>query len=858
MLPDFLVGTYRQYKEDTKTIAVWLASTAASYGYNSSTDGDDQSEQTTKKNTKSKAKSKPKTKKQLRDAARRNPGYQRKIVLQITDFVPLAEYVSQHIKAPARVPQSILAIIKRVIGAREEAQAWFKNSNTTENTEGGHSHFVGILRTVHKILQPHTVVDDASDDEELTLVENVYENLTLEEPSEKFLQAPGTQPTTRNPIDRLLYEFADAFVGYLEGYLESSFAATAFFKDVNNIYQQAEQIWHQYRDGKVDLMTASLTSNTAIDLIRQLEDDFFTQFPRFRNIDHRFLKQFKRYDSNHKDAQQLINVMFRARCASKDMDSGNVNKQDDEEQATFNFKMYDEAQYLFLDMLEIMCRYVVNSQKMSKICWTPAQIGQWDPDRDHSKMSNKDKHLDNARILAELLPDMWLLSTSTTTPLAEDELLKGCRNLTDANGGQSHFHVWSLAAARLFCDVHHILGASIWKPFDTVQRLGKDALDTMNSAIAARDRGEASCWPPKVDQQIKENLTDKIQSWLFEDELKAEIMHAARNVKGYKKPDHHLFRRFPLLCGLFEFNIRTGMQEMGLFTQEHFNAGAMLAHLYNAVQQEGFCQAQWQDMNDFIELQTVERLFVGGKPKNPDEYFKRIALYQGASPEVFAHNRRKTGMIVSKNGPRSLVPSGGVINLFKWRHGFHCDSERSATALTALEKGLDSDYELTRSGAATVTVRPRGTAEATDRKNKNAYKNSKYTPVELLIVTQFALSRDVPDLRFDFFFLHKCGTTILRYIHEMLNPEFERTFQPGYLGDDNNFPGLIAYILCIGVPIKQVSSSSRRSFPSSICFRLASRVSTISEQYSRKLAASFKTRSRTADFIRRLTPRYGR
>jgi translation initiation factor IF-2 len=62
--------------------------------------------------------------------------------------------------------------------------------------------------------------------------------LTLEEPSEKFLQATGASVKSRNIIDQLIYEFVDAFVGYLEGYLEASFAATAFFEDVNLLYQR--------------------------------------------------------------------------------------------------------------------------------------------------------------------------------------------------------------------------------------------------------------------------------------------------------------------------------------------------------------------------------------------------------------------------------------------------------------------------------------------------------------------------------------------------------------------------------------------------------------------------------------------
>ncbi|KAK5079750.1 hypothetical protein LTR70_008817 [Exophiala xenobiotica] len=804
MLPDFLVGTYRQYKQDTKTIAVWLASTARSYGYIFDASSTNQDDQVVKKKAKAKVKPKPKTKKQQRDAARRIPAQQRKVVIPISDFVPLAAYITEHIKLPTRVPPSMLTVIERVIEARTDCGTWFKNDAIGKD---GHKYFIGILQQVHKILQPYTVLLEGLEDEEVTLVDNVFDNLTVEEPSEAFLNAPGFQATAPNLIDRMVYEFTDLFMGCLEGYLEESFAAAALFKDINTLYTHSIQIWQQYKEGKVDLMTASLVSNTAIDFMRRLEEDFFEQFPRFWRIDEDFLKQLKRYDSKHKDAQQIINVMFRAKCNAGGKDMHNKKQADDQlPNAHFNLEVYDDAQHLFLDMMDIFFYFYISSQKFTKVCYRADLVGVWDPETNHSNLSNEEKYRNNARILLEFFPDLGLLATSIATPLAEDELTKSCRNWFDLaakNGGQPHIHIWALAACRLFCDIHHILGPNIGKPFETVQRIGRDAKAAIANCISMRDREETSCWPVEHDVKVQVNLIERIDNWLFKDEIKDEIMHRARNVRGYKKVDQQLLRHHPLLCGLFEFNIRIQMQELGLLSLGHFHKGAMVAHLYNAVQQEGFCQTEWSDMNFLIELQTPERLFVGGKPKAPEEYLKRIMLYLGISPETFAKGRRQPGMIISKKGSRTLGLPGAVLNVFRGRHGHHSDSEISNTALEVLEKAVDVSYELTRGHENSITIRPRDPSDVKERATKESHKTSKYSPMELLLAAQFGLSRDLPDIKFDYFFLHRSCSTFLRSIYDMVHPAIEKYFPPNLSGEEGPLH-LTNFIFSIGLPAAQL------------------------------------------------------
>lgn len=245
------------------------------------------------------------------------------------------------------------------------------------------------------------------------------------------------------------------------------------------------------------------------------------------------------------------------------------------------------------------------------------------------------------------------------------------------------------------------------------------------------------------------------------------------------------------------------MEELGLLSLEHSHKAAMVTHLYNAVQHDGFCQTEWSGMNFLIELQTPERLFVGGKPQAPEEYLKRMMLYLGISPETFASGRRKPSMIISKKGSRTLGLLGAVLNVFRGRHGHHSDSEICNTALEVLEKAVDVSYGLTRGHENSITIRPREPADVRERATKESHKNSKYSPIELLLAAQFGLSRDLPDIKFDYFFVHRSCSTFLRSIYDMMHPAIEKYFPPNLPSEEGLFT-LTYFIFSIGLPAAQL------------------------------------------------------
>ena len=78
-------------------------------------------------------------------------------------------------------------------------------------------------------------------------------------------------------------------------------------------------------------------------------------------------------------------------------------------------------------------------------------------------------------------------------------------------------------------------------------------------------------------------------------------------------------------------------------------------------------------MELLIDMQTPERLFVGGRPKNIDDYLKRFCLSMGYASEQYAANRRNQGPVVSKKGPRGLTEICPVSQCFKRRYCENAD-----------------------------------------------------------------------------------------------------------------------------------------------------------------------------------------
>ena len=113
-----------------------------------------------------------------------------------------------------------------------------------------------------------------------------------------------------------------------------------------------------------------------------------------------------------------------------------------------------------------------------------------------------------------------------------------------------------------------------------------------------------------------------------------------------------------------------------------------VAHLYNALKQCGYLpdDCEWEDMNLLIQIHGRQDIFLGNFPKTMEDCTKRLALFQGVSPQTFARNRRKGGsrVIFSKSGGRLLKQASPIASIFRDRFLSDGDVDLSVTAVEVL------------------------------------------------------------------------------------------------------------------------------------------------------------------------------
>jgi hypothetical protein len=103
--------------------------------------------------------------------------------------------------------------------------------------------------------------------------------LTIDEPSEEFLNAPDVERPAKLPDDCAAYE-SESLIS-LE---DAIFALEILFDDMSRIRSHITWIWSQYKIGVFDLAAVAITTNTAIELVRSMIEDMLPLFKTFGSL----------------------------------------------------------------------------------------------------------------------------------------------------------------------------------------------------------------------------------------------------------------------------------------------------------------------------------------------------------------------------------------------------------------------------------------------------------------------------------------------------------------------------------------------------------------------------------------------
>jgi hypothetical protein len=319
-------------------------------------------------------------------------------------------------------------------------------------------------------------------------------------------------------------------------------------------------------------------------------------------------------------------------------------------------------------------------------------------------------------------------------------------------------------------------------------------------------------------------------------------------------------KRHPVFCGLLALHLNLTIQQAGIIFSNAWGSALYLAHLYNAVKQEGLLKRTWPDMELIISFHTKERVFVGGEPTNVEDYLKRFELTTGLSAQAFAPNKRKAkrGSDVphSSKGPRSLLEdTTPVAELYRAKLCGETDATEFLS-FPAVDKILTRRSGRTGRGAVFdrywpilqrifthspelrqqfdqvqieghVEVGGRLTEESpeeapskdtdqapvsgvrSEQRRQRWGKEQSLNPVELLEALFDAVSDEVTILKFDYFAMHRRCWQVLRKLNEHLGDDFKKYLGAGYLEREDQLPFVVGYIFQIAVTAQRIARECR-------------------------------------------------
>jgi hypothetical protein len=512
MLPPSLIDTYRSYKQDTNTIATWLATTAKGFGYPADLlQGDVEP-------TKPKGRLKGKARKEAKEAAKSNSSNASPLLprytIGVNDFLTLAQYLAP--KRDLKISANFWAAVNRAIHLRKmhtDYHALEKaNAFETKSTER-HFYFLGILENVRDVLKPRLPADLAQTKEEVPLVatenednrarfENMFAALTVEELPEEFPEASDVKRGVRNeePTDNI-YEvepFDDLFELYL--------GVAALLQDLSTIRGTVKQIWNSYSQQGTRLSSAAVATNVGIQLAQQLERQFLKDYP------------------TQKDTVNARNMFFGMQCILQGQDPEMRVRPSD----PINLSPYSliEVSLLHTHILLASFRDVLDNTDLP--LYKPGFYGKFDETKDRAKMSGPQKFDEDKIILLETTSDIVFFDY-----INRKSGFTGADEFSKAVGifRENRQHTLTLDfASQIHLDIRQVLRSKPEMAWSNLQTYAFSSKASLEQNMSFHKNLKIKTWPKQNDFCLQA-IMHKTTTWVERDNFQDIKQKTVRNTK---------------------------------------------------------------------------------------------------------------------------------------------------------------------------------------------------------------------------------------------------------------------------------------------------------------------------------------
>ena len=466
-LPPFLFDSHKRYKEDTNRVITWLAETAQKCGHPLKVEAPASHPS---------GRLKGKARKQAREIERAEGSETTTSALRhtiaVNEFTGLAQWIANH-KPSVKVPPLILRLFESAIALRKRCADWFQQKAITEEGMSDnfkHWHFIGVLERVLQILEPNSVSESvdsayqgkfatpnmntaAKSETELDKFSNIYDILYIDD--KDFSTTPTTTTTTTENVAsrqnisseprRVIYEAESTEE-------EMYFALFCFFDDLNRLRQFLRNLWQQYDAGILNLMTVSVTTNTAINLVRRAEQDFIATFPILESFD------------------EIPKSLYFLLCEIRGDDPSTLEGPDD--MLLVNDAMVNLMDWLYLSPHSVIKSFCGQIRDNDLLVVQRIGIANQCTDR---PITSRERMKEDGTILYEALCEFlfWIKCTRDLPVL--DELTDGLRTAFV----DEIVPLWVAYAAQIFVDIHNVLQENVGRGLSQLQASGTQIVSSL-------------------------------------------------------------------------------------------------------------------------------------------------------------------------------------------------------------------------------------------------------------------------------------------------------------------------------------------------------------------------------------------
>lgn len=774
MLPESLKSSYAQYKDDTDRFATWLLAAAEKCGHQANLGLAGDPANSINSSTRAKGKAKAKS----------TPILPLKYKATVSELRTLGDVVA---KSSLKIPDSILAVARRAVALRKHATLWFLGKGDSASNKR-HAHFVQVLEEICESLEwrtndpspkggsdpsaatptPANSKTDAKTAGEAWI--NQFATLTVEEPEEILEQSDGSKQLTRvevvqeddvDPKDPEQIHLSHAF-----------FRAFCLFRDLHNMRDFMLQTWEEYRDNKLDLMTASIVTDTALQLAKAAIEELVQDpsiFPELKD-----------------DEMALQSMLYDVTCMAR----GQYDDASVELGLPFNINAAETANWFFVIPQILLVSFMHIMQNDPQPDFIKGYFGVIDKKADRSRMSVSERLQEDKIFLTELLPEFCLMKTYGLKWSVRDEITHGFVEFVTAKRPK----LWHCFAAQILLDIYHTLRLNPDGPWNDLRMAGLRISKTIADFKAlSATHPKPAFWPKEGDQEI-----DRIQKcidYYIKRDPQLALWHNVMSIQTHD--EHFFFKKNPILCGLMMFQNNSRMQLIGQGLVNQWYDVQQMAFLYNLVQKVPDSRLDWPDIEAFIKIHGESHIFIGDRPENAAESLNRLEAATGISSITrFARDARRTGNWHRPDGKRNrlLEPTTKVANMFRGSYG---KSEQTRNIANAdFGKLLD---ELTNTSRTAKKGVRRGRMDQSLTNPEDLLLNkwsSKHSlgALQFLALVRTKLHEEEPVLMFNYFGMHQRSIEMLRRIRDKEHHKFVQYFTAGYMPDDSWISNLVILI----------------------------------------------------------------